>query len=189
MKISDKSLDLIWKSQTPWKPVQSFNPVDLDNEGTDELVTVYKNGSIALLKVINNTLTSLGDNFPWGKVLATVTGDLNNDGLPEFILSTSQKTTYSLTFNGKKPIFKQAPLQFNYLVENLCFLNSNQLIASDTSGKLHFVELIKDKWQETAIFQSGRISKMIQNPNESKVYLWGINYQMLSFIKVNQTPI
>lgn len=184
LRVSDKSLDLIWKSPSPWKPVQSFNPVDLDNDGTDELVGIYKNGSVALMKVINNTVTSFGDNFPWGKILVAMSGDLNCDGLPEFILSTSQKITYVLNFNGKKPFFKQAPLQFDYFIENMYFLNSTQLIVSDTSGRLHLFEYIKNKWQETAAFQSGRISKINKSLNENEVYLWEPNNQVLTFKKL-----
>lgn len=42
MKLSDTSLDLVWKSPAAWKPVEMFTPFDLDNDSCEELVAVYK---------------------------------------------------------------------------------------------------------------------------------------------------
>ena len=118
LKMSENSLDFVWKSPTVWRPISSGYVIDIDHDAKDEIMVVsYKTGGIAVLKMANNAVVSVWENYLWGKVLAVTSGDWNNDQQPEVMISTSQKVIYVLgwkTDGGYQ--FDDQWTQFNYTI-------------------------------------------------------------------------
>jgi hypothetical protein len=185
LKMTDNSLDLIWKSPTVWRPISSGYVIDIDHDGKDEIVVSYKTGGIAILKLANNSVVSVWENYLWGKVLAVTSGDWNNDQQPEVLISTSQKVIYALgwsTDGGYQ--FEDQWTQLNYTIEKLVFFTNNglsQLLATDTAGKSHLLEYdTKSKvWIEDYIAPTGRIAQII-SADPKNILLWGYNRKMIT---------
>jgi hypothetical protein len=75
MKMSESSLDLVWKSPAAWKGIKSMLVKDLDNDGKDEIAAIYQTGGTAIFKVVNNAVVSVWNNNLWGKTLGITAGD------------------------------------------------------------------------------------------------------------------
>lgn len=196
LKKTADSLDLLWKSPAVWRQINSFTVMDIDNDLNDELIVAYKTGGIAVLKIQNNAMVPVWENYPWGRVLATTYGDWNNDGSPEFMMTTSQKILYTLSYSDQKYHFVQNSSQFEYLVENLKFINASdrELLATDTSGYLHIFQYDHQskKWTEQQDFQIGRIARIISHPDHARFLVWDTSRRIVFFNKdnhLNQVPL
>jgi hypothetical protein len=172
LKVSDKSLDLIWKSPAAFKPIESAIAIDIDKDKdlSEEIVAVYKNGGVGVLKVANNAITSSWENYPWGKILSLNYYDWNNNAIPELIVTTTQKMVY--LFEIKYKTYRtDRQTQFDFLIENLYFppISGKKIfVATDTAGKTHLAEYnAKTKmWVETQIFPTGRIIQIIDKGSQ-----------------------
>lgn len=178
---SDNSIDLIWKSPNAFRQVISSNTIDIDNDGKEEILVTYQNNSIAVLKIINNSVVSLWENYPWGKILAFAIGDWDNDGRKEVVFSTSQKMLYVLSSSDKGIFFKDQSAKFNFIIEKMFFTNMNNQaiwIATDTAGKMHVFRYQKNEkqWRESISLSIGRISQFIPL-NLNSFLLWSVNQQ------------
>jgi hypothetical protein len=188
-KPSETALDLIWKSPTAWKPLERIVAVDLDNDANDELLAVYKNGGIAVLKTVKNAITSVWENYPWGKVLTINYNDWDNNNQAELILSTTRKMVCLINPKNKSYYAKQ--IAFDYVIEKGFFIkvqNRKILLTADTSGKIHILKSVprlKQTWKETQSFQTGRVLEIFENgPNQIMV----VN-QMLQVITITFFPL
>jgi len=184
LKLTKDSLDIVWKSPTVWRLINSSLVLDIDKDSKEEIVVSYKTGGIGILKLINNQIVSVWDNFLWGKILALTEGDWDNDKQPEILISTSQKVIYGIGYNGKNYQFKDQITQFNYIAETLSFTNfqnHNQLITTDTAGKFHFSEynLLQKQWQEQFFCKVGRIAQIIKTDNPDSILLWSQNHELI----------
>ena len=176
---TETSLDLIWKSPNTWRPIQSFFAVDIDNDSKDEIIATYQNGGIAILKLINNAIVSIWENYPWGKIMAVSYSDWDNDGRPDIVFSTSQKLIYVLGWTENGYCFKEQNSNFNYIVENFSFINAPNiserklLITTDTAGKIHLLEYNKTekRWREIISVNLERICKIINFDNGNFLFL------------------
>ncbi len=182
LKITAESLDIVWKSPTVWRLINSAMVLDIDNDSNEEIIVAYKTGGIGVLKLVNNQIISVWDNFLWGKILALTSGDWDNDKSPEIMISTSQKIIYVLGGNEKGYQFEDRITQLNYIAETLAFTSNNernQLYSTDTSGKFHYAEYNPKtkQWQEQFFCQTGRISQIIPVSNES-ILLWAQNRKL-----------
>lgn len=191
LKKTGESLDLLWKSPAVWRQISSFIVMDFDDDGQDELVATYKTGGVAVLEIQNNALIPVWENYPWGRVLAMTQGDWNNDGTLEFIMTTSQRILYTLSYSEQKYHFIQNSSQFDYLVENLKFIPTStgaDLLATDTSGYLHILQYNPStgKWVEQQNFQIGRIAKIISEPARSQFAVWDSSRRFVFFNQDNQ---
>lgn len=173
-------LDLVWKSPAVWRFFESAILRDVDGDHRDEMVVSYQNGGVAIIKMVNKAMVSVWENFLWGKVVTFTAGDWDNDGLPEIIFSTTQKVIYFLGYGGSGFQFEAQVSQFGFTPEQLAFRSfpdRRELLAADTSGKFHILscDLKTKKWQENAASVTGRIAKVIVNPNNQDIYLWAYN--------------
>lgn len=179
------SLDIIWKSPTAWKPISSYLVMDFDNDFIDEILVVYKSGGIAVLKVQNNKVNPIWENYPWGKVLSLTAGDWNGDDLFEAVIATSRNIVFTLNYDLESDsyVFLQEKHNFGYTIENLCYIDNiyKQWIATDLSGRLHLIEynLDEKRWNERQQLQSGRIAKSFTTSTATSVWLWGVNSQLV----------
>jgi hypothetical protein len=170
LKITENSLDLIWKSPAPWKLIESALTVDVDKDLSDEIVAVYKNSGVGILKIANNAIVSSWENFPWGKILALNYYDWNNNAIPELIVTTTQKMICLFELKNKTyQVSRQT--QFGYLIEKLYFPQipgKRVFVATDTAGKTHLAEynLKTKRWVETQTFPTGRILQIIDRGNQ-----------------------
>jgi hypothetical protein len=185
LELNGNSLDLVWKSPTPWRPISSGYVLDIDHDMKDEIVVAYKTGGIAILKLASNSAVSVWENYPWGKVLAVTSGDWDQDGQPELLISTSQKVIYALGWNSAAGYqFEKQWTGLNYIVEKCVLFNSNgitQLLATDTAGKSHLLDYDtkNQKWLENFIVPTGRIAQIINADCES-ILLWGYNRKLIT---------
>lgn len=203
LKISQESLDIVWKSPTIWRQIGSCVVLDIDKDSKDEIVVCYKTGGIGVLKLVNNQIVSVWDNYLWGKALAFAEGDWDGDKLPELFISTTQKVIYILGGTGREYIFEDRITDFHYVAETLSFTainGSNQLFTTDTSGKLHCYEydLKQKKWLEQFFCQTGRIARIIPSCTPDLMLLWAKNHRLLTLnafksnrftLKINQTGL
>jgi hypothetical protein len=172
LKISENSLDLIWKSPVPWRMIDTAIPMDVDKDKdlSNEIVAVYKNGGMGVLKIANNAIASSWENYPWGKILAVNYYDWNNNTIPELIVTTTQKMV--CLFEMKNKTYQASrQTQFDYLIEKLYFPQipgKRVFVATDTAGKTHVAEYsIKNKkWVETQMFPTGRILQIIDKGSQ-----------------------
>ena len=186
LKKTDRSFDLVWQSPNPWRQILTMLVMDLDADANEEVIIIYKNGGVAILKLLNNTIVSVWENYFWGKILTITSGDWNNDQQPELLFSTSQKIIYSLGYSEKHYQFKEQ-LTHEYTIDCLYLIpkenkpNLSQLIATDTAGKTHLFEydLILKEWQEQFAAHTGRITKIASQPNANQVYLWRTDHKVL----------
>lgn len=184
LKNNGQSLDLVWKSPSAWRNIDSYLVTDIDDDHNDEILVAYKSGGIAVLKIHNNAVISVWENYPWGKILAMTYSDWNHDGKSELILTTSQKIIYQLSRSGKGYHLNRTPWQFGYLVENIQIIPGNipGMLTTDSSGYLHLLEYQFNlkKWVETQVCQTGRIAKIIFDPEASRYLLLETNRNVLS---------
>ncbi len=185
LKISDESLDIVWKSPTVWRQIASLVVSDIDRDFKDEIIVCYKTGGIAVLKLVNSQIVSAWDNYMWGKALAITEGDWDNDKLPELLISTSQKVIYILGSTDKAYQFENRITEFNYIAETLSLINekdSNQLFTTDTAGKLHCYEYNSktQKWLEQFTCQTGRIAQIIPANRRDSLLLWSQNRKLIT---------
>lgn len=203
LKISDESLDIVWKSPAIWRQITSWRVLDIDNDFKDEIIVCYKTGGIGILKLVNNQIVSVWDNYLWGKALAFAEGDWDNDKLPELLISTSQKVIYILGLGGanKSYSFEDRITQLNYIAETL-FLDgggdNHQLFTTDTAGKLHCYEYDPKakQWREQFTCQTGRIAQIIPTNRQDSILLWSQTRRLITLnafkanrfkLKVNET--
>lgn len=202
LKISAESLDIAWKSPTVWRQIGSLVVLDIDKDSKDEIIVCYKTGGIGVLKLVNNQIVSVWDNYLWGKALAFAEGDWDGDRLPELFISTTQKVIYILGGTGRNYLFEDRITDFNYIAETLSFNtgknNLNQLFTTDTAGKLHCYEYDSKtkKWLEQFSCQTGRIARIIPASHADSLLLWAQNRKLLTLnafktnrfmLKLNQT--
>lgn len=177
----NEALNIVWKSPTSWRPIRSFRVVDIDQDSFDEIIVIYQNGSLAILKIEKNAVVTKSENYPWGKILAIHFGDWNQDGKPGFMVTTSQMMNYILTFTDKNYRFVKASWQSNYLIENLQFIpgESPEVIATDTAGNTHILgyNSRQKRWIETQVFYTGRIAHIMPTDTQ-EFWLWGHNRQI-----------
>lgn len=185
LKINNDSFDIIWKSPTVWRMINSMLVLDLDNDSKEEIIVCFKTGGIGILKLVNNQIISSWDNYLWGKVLVLTNGDWDNDKQDELLISTSQKVIYVLGFNGKNYQFEDRLTQLNYIAETLSIFkdkdhSNNLLLTTDTAGKFHYAlfDLKAKQWQEQFFCQTGRIAQIIKTTDNDSVLLWTQNHQM-----------
>jgi hypothetical protein len=170
LKPSETALDLIWKSPTAWQPFDNIVAVDLDNDASDELVVVYKNGGIAVLRSLKNALKSIWKYYPWGKILTINYNDWDNNNLAELILPTTQKMVCVIKTKNKS--FQAVQEAFDYAIEKIFFTkvqNRKIMLTTDTSGKTHVLEYSAKSthhWKEIQLFQTGRILEIIEKSPE-----------------------
>lgn len=185
LKISDESLDIVWKSPTVWRQIASLVVMDIDNDSKDEIIVCYKTGGIGILKLVNNQIVSAWDNYLWGKALAFAEGDWDNDKQPELFISTTQKVIYILGGSNRNYLFEYQITDFNYIAETLSLINgkeNSQLFTTDTSGKLHCYEYIAktNKWLEQFSCQTGRIARIIPASHQDSLLLWAQNRKLIT---------
>jgi hypothetical protein len=184
LKLNGNSLDLVWKSPTVWRPISSGYVLDIDNDAKDEIVVIYKSGGIGILKLASNSAVSVWENYLWGKVMAETSGDLDHDGQPEVLISTSQKVVYALGYGPDGGYqFKKQWTGLNYIVEKLIFFINNgasQILATDTAGKSHLLEYNakNQEWVENYTVLTGRIAQII-DIEPGKALLWGYNRKLI----------
>jgi hypothetical protein len=182
---SDQALDLIWKSPNPFRPFENALAYDLDNDTKDEIVVTYQKSGIAVLKLINQSIVTVWENYPWGKILALSAGDWDDDGRQEILFSTSQKLVYLLSASSKGYFFKAQLANYNYIIEQSALLkiaNQKYWVATDTAGKLHAIKLAKTikQWQEVACFTAGRANQLV-NIDSEELFLWTVTQQALFY--------
>lgn len=187
LKISDESLDIVWKSPTVWRQITSLLVLDMDKDSKDEIVVCYKTGGVGVLKLVNSQIVSAWDNYLWGKALAFVECDWDNDKLPEVLISTTQKVVYILGGVNQDYLFEDRITNFNYIAETLFLIggknsNNNQLFTTDTAGKLHCYQYnIKAKqWLEQFTCQTGRITRIIPANRLDSLLLWSQNRKLIT---------
>jgi hypothetical protein len=185
LKLSNESLDIVWKSPTVWRQMASLVVMDIDNDFKDEIIVCYKTGGIGILKLVNNQIVSAWDNYLWGKALAFAVGDWDNDKLPELFISTTQKVIYILGGSNRNYLFEDQITGFNYIAETLSFSggdDNNQLFTTDTSGKLHCYEYNSKtkKWLEQFSCQTGRIAQIIPTGRQDSLLLWSQNRKLIT---------
>ncbi len=174
-KKGNESIDLIWKSPNTFKLVKDSLVVDLDNDKKEEIVVVYKTGGISVLKMEHNSISSVWDNFLWGKTLGLTAGDWDNDKKIELIFTSSQKIIYFLGL-GQEGYDFEAQQVNPFIAEQIVYKNG-QLLLSDTAGNFHFMELNSQtkKWQDKLTYRTGRVSKIILTPKpEDSIIIWGL---------------
>jgi hypothetical protein len=185
LKMNNESLDIVWKSPTVWRLINSLLILDIDNDSKQEMVVAYKTGGIGILKLVNNQIVSVWDNYLWGKILALTYGDWDGDKQPEILISTSQKVIYILGYTGKSYQFEDRLTQLNYITETMSltnYKNHNQLVTTDTAGKFHYSEYDPKlkQWQEQFFCQTGRIAQIIQTSNNDTFLLWSQNRKLIT---------
>ncbi|HEY8464732.1 MAG TPA: hypothetical protein VIM29_12120 [Bacillota bacterium] len=169
-KVTDTTIDLTWKSPSAWKPLAAVLPFNLDQDSNDELIAVYQNGGIEILKNVRNAVTPVWKYFPWGKVLEVKYDNWDNDNTPELILTTTQKMISLIKPAHGKFIASQQ--MFNYVIEKMYFTNvANRrfLFTADTTGKVHLLEqpAKSSAWKEIESFKTGRILEFVPvSPNK-----------------------
>jgi len=182
LKRMDDALNIVWKSPSPWRQIRFLQVIDIDGDSLDEILVSYQNGSLAVLKIEKNAVVSQSENYPWGKVLAVHFGDWNQDGKPGFMVTTSQKVNYILSYANKSYRFIQAPWQSNYLIENIQYVpgKSSEVIVTDSAGNTHILGYnpVQKRWNETQVFYTGRIAQIIPVPDEKEYWLLGHNRQI-----------
>jgi hypothetical protein len=184
---TSNSLDLIWKSPVAWKQFGSILVKDLDNDSKDEIFVVFSNGGVAILKLVNNAITSVWENYPWGKVLSITSGDWNNDGFTEIMIGTSQKLIYVLGYNDENYSFKEQGTKFNFIADKLQYLkydNSHYLTVMDSAGKFYFMEYYPQSksWKPILTINTGKVNALIGERPE-KLILWSSNF-LISELKI-----
>ncbi len=189
---TSSSLDLIWKSPAAWKQISSILVKDLDNDSKDEIFVVYSNGGVGILKLVNNAIASVWENYPWGKVLSITSGDWNNDGFIEIMIGTSQKMIYVLGYNDKNYSFKEQGIEFNFIADKLQYLeydNSHYLTVMDSVGKFYFMEYQPQlkSWKTILTINTGKVNALIGEYPE-KLMLWSSNF-LVSELKIFKPKI
>jgi hypothetical protein len=185
LKLGENSLDLVWKSPTVWKQISSGYVLDIDHDAKDEVVVAYKNGGIGIIKLASNSAVSVWENYLWGKVMAVTFGDLDHDGQPEILFSTSQKVIYDLGWSLEGGYqFKKQWTELNYIVEKLAFFTQQgqtEILATDTAGRSHLLQYdAKNQvWLEDYTAVTGRIAQIINN-DADKFLLWGYNRKLIT---------
>jgi hypothetical protein len=175
LKPSDTALDLIWKSPAAWKPLENLEAVDLNNDTCDELIAVYKNGGIAILRSVKNALKSAWQYFPWGKILAINYNDWDGNNTSELILPTTQKMVCLV--RAKNQSFQAVQEAVAYVIEKIFFVkiqNHKIMLTTDSSGKTHIAEYAaksKRRWKETEVFRTGRILEIIEKSPEEIILI------------------
>jgi hypothetical protein len=170
LKPSETALDLIWKSPAAWKPLDNLVAVNLDNNADDELLAIYKNGGIAILRTVKNALQPVWKYFPWGKILTAGYHDWAHNHKTELILPTTQRMVCII--KAKNRSFQASQKPYDYVIERIYFVkahNQKMMITTDTSGKTHLAEYSakgKSHWKEKQIFSTGRILEMFVKNSE-----------------------
>ncbi len=191
LKRERDTLNIVWKSPSPWRHIRFLRVVDIDGDAIDEILVSYQNGSMAVLKVEKNAVVTKSEHYPWGRVLAVHFGDWNQDRKPGFMVTTSQMVNYILCFSDNSYKFSNAMWQSNYLIENLQFVSGKtpQFMASDSSGHTHILEYnpSQKRWNEIQTISTGRIAQIIPQPDGQEFWLLGYNRQF-TIISKNETP-
>jgi hypothetical protein len=194
LKPSDTALNLIWKSPAAWKPLDSLVAVDLDNNAGDELLVIYKNGGIAILRSVKNALQSVWEYFPWGKILTTGYHDWDHNNMAELILPTTQRMVCII--HAKNRSFQASQEPYDYVIEKIYFTkvhNQKMMITTDTSGKTHIAVYSakgKHHWRENQIFQTGRILEICEkNPGELLLVNQGLQFITLKIEPDQPAPL
>ncbi len=184
LKMDEKLLDIVWKSPVAWRRINYLITLDIDGDSKQEIIVAYKTGGVGILKLVNNQIVSVWDNYLWGKILAITSGDWDNDRQPEVLISTSQRIIYILGYTDKSYQYKDRLTQLNYITETMYLANNEkqkQLITTDTAGKFHYSEYDPKlkQWREQFFCQTGRISQIIDSSNEDIFLLWSQNRKIL----------
>lgn len=75
--------------------------VDLNDDQTKELVLLTGQSGLAILSWETGGVKLLWQNFPWGGIEGVTIGDLDQNGLPEIIVSTAQRILYGFGWSGQ----------------------------------------------------------------------------------------
>lgn len=176
-KQKDQALDLVWKSPVVWRPFASVFVADLDGDRKDEITVSYSNGAVAVLKMVNNSIVAVWENYVWGKILAITAATWDHKSRTKLVFSTTQKMIYFLGYSEKGFQFEAQLSQFPFIAENLAVpaTAAKELWVIDTAGKFHLLQssLPAGKWVESANQVTGRAAQLVIGPQSGQIRVWG----------------
>lgn len=88
---------------------KDMDVVDIDNDGSAEIVLGNYNGGNSIYKYVDGTAVKLGIAVPQLTVQAIKVADLNNDGFQDIVLGSADDRTYHVYLNDGAGLQKRPP--------------------------------------------------------------------------------